>query len=286
MVATLEQSAAKASLKLDARNFGLDMPPVWADRVRLAQVLINLGSNAVKYNRERGSVSLSYERHADMVRIAITDTGPGIPHERQVELFRPFSRLGAEQRAIEGTGVGLALSRRLVELMGGEIDFTSTPGEGSCFWVDIPIYRAPAVEKSEAVVLAAPARRYRSGFSVLYVEDNPANMALVREILSMLDDVTLIEATTGAAGLALARQRRPDTIILDINLPDTTGYAVLEQIRQIPDLAPTRVLALSAGVLPRDIERGLKAGFYRYLTKPLDVTTFLDAIDAAVSKAA
>jgi len=283
VVATLEQSATKLDIEIAAQDFGLSMPPVMTDRVRLAQVLINLGSNAIKYNRRGGKVGLSFELMGDQVRIAITDTGIGIPHERQVELFQPFSRLGAEHRAIEGTGVGLALSRRLIELMDGRIGFTSAPGEGSRFWVDVPVYRGAEIEETVAAIAAAPRRLYRSGFSVLYVEDNPANLALVRAILSTLTDVTLLEASDGASGLALAYEHRPDVIILDINLPDTSGYAVFEQLKRSPEFAATPVLALSAGALPHDVERGLRAGFFRYLTKPIDVATFLGAVDAAVS---
>jgi signal transduction histidine kinase/ActR/RegA family two-component response regulator len=283
VVATLEQSARKAEIELVARDFGAGMPALRTDRVRLAQILINLGSNAIKYNRLRGTVRFTYEHLDDNVRIAISDTGVGIAPERQVELFQPFSRLGAEQQAIEGTGVGLALSRRLIELMGGAIGFSSTPGEGSCFWVDIPMHRSwpsePPVEAAEEVAEDLQL----SGFSVLYVEDNPANLALVRNLLATLPDVILFEATDGAAGVATASQNRPDLIIVDIHLPDMSGYRVLEQLRQVPELAATPVLAISAGVLPRDIQRGLEAGFFRYLTKPLDVKTFLRAIKAALA---
>jgi len=283
VIATLEQSAAKQDIQLSADDFGLGMPPVMTDRVRLAQVLINLGSNAIKYNRHGGKVSLSCAEVGDKVRIAITDTGIGIPHERQIELFRPFSRLGAEHRAIEGTGVGLALSRRLVELMGGDIGFTSTPGEGSCFWVDVPIHQGDETDDTVAPLAPAAGLSHRSGFSVLYVEDNPANLALVRAILSTLADVKLIEAHDGASGLALAHQHRPDVIILDINLPDTSGYAVFEQLKRSSEFAATPVLALSAGALTHDIERALQAGFFRYLTKPIDVRELLGALDAAMS---
>src|SRR5258708_2940407 len=285
VVATLEQAAAKQEIELVPQDFGLDMPAVQTDRVRLAPVLINLRSNAIKYNRPRGTVRISYERLGDDgVRIAVTDTGVGIPPERQAELFRPFSRLGAEHRAIEGTGVGLALSRRLIELMGGTIGFSSTPGKGSSFWVDVPVHRGAVAEAEIVAAAPAPDQPHRSGFSVLYVEDNPANLALVRNILATLDDVTLFEATDGASGISHATQHFPDVIILHINLPDSSGYTHLEQLKSIPDHAATPVLALSAGVLPRDVERGNAAGFFRYLTKPVDMKKFLAAVDAAVAE--
>lgn len=281
--ATLDQYARNSRITLAGQDFGLSMPPVMTDRVRLAQVLINLGSNAVKYNRAGGSVEITYEHLDDKVRITVSDTGIGIPAERQAELFQPFSRLGAEHRAIEGTGVGLALSRRLIELMGGSIGFTSTPGEGSRFWVDVPVYRSGPDEQDLPLEAALPDQPHRSGFSILYVEDNPANLALVRNILSTLTDVTLIEATDGQGGLSMAQRHRPDLILLDINLPDMTGYAVLAQLKQMPELAGTPVLALSAGVRPHEIQRGLDAGFFRYLTKPLDLKKFLNTIDLALA---
>ena len=282
VVATLEQSARKSHIKLEAEDFGAGMPPLMTDRLRLAQVLLNLGSNAIKYNRPGGSISFDYERIEDKVRLSVTDTGIGIPAERQEELFRPFSRLGAENRAIEGAGVGLALSRRLVELMGGAIGFASKAGEGSCFWVDIPVYRTKPGDREAEATVASSEDPAPGGFSVLYVEDNPANLALVRNIFASLEGVTMLEAEDGMTGFEMAVRHRPDVIILDLNLPDVSGYAVLDQIKRAPELAATPVLALSAGVLPHEIQRGLDAGFFRYVTKPLNLRHFLGVIEAAL----
>lgn len=282
VIATLELTAEKAGIGLVSQDFGSAMPPITADRVRLAQILINLGSNAIKYNRENGTVRFSYERRpGDKIRITVTDTGIGVPADRQHELFQPFSRLGIERTAIEGKGIGLALSRRMVELMGGAIGYEGTAAQGSSFWIDLPV----ALSSEQGTLgLPAPATVLsRRGFSVLYIEDNPANLELVRNIFATLDDVTMLEATDGATGLLLAKQHRPDLIILDINLPDLNGFDVRQQLQDDPDLAATPMLALSAGALPRDVERGLEAGFFRYLTKPLDVAAFLVAIDAALS---
>lgn len=282
VMATLAQSAEKSGITLDPGEFGLGLPRILADRVRLAQVLINLGSNAIKYNRSGGAVIFSYEQKGEhKVRITVTDTGNGIPESRQAELFQPFNRLGAEHKAIEGTGIGLALSRRLVELMGGSIGFSSTPGKGSRFWIDIPVHVGSSQETEPAPHRRGRAR-HKSGFSVLYVEDNPANLALVRNILATLQDVRLIEAVDGETGLALATQQRPDLIVLDVDLPDLDGYEVLRRIRETPALAATPVLALSASALSSDIGRGREAGFAAYLTKPVDVDKFLDAIGAAL----
>jgi CheY-like chemotaxis protein/two-component sensor histidine kinase len=282
VVATLEQSARKSDIALVAQDYGAGMPPLMADRVRLAQVLLNLGSNAIKYNRPGGRIRFAYEQTDDTVRLSVEDTGIGIPADRQKELFRPFNRLGAENRAIEGTGVGLALSGRLVEVMSGTIGFSSREGEGSCFWVDIPVYRTkPGDAEAEATGAASeePAPR---GFSVLYVEDNPANLALVRNIFATLEDVKMFEAEHGRAGFEMAERHRPDVIILDLNLPDMSGYAVLDLIKRTRELAATPVLALSAGVLTHEIQRGLDAGFFRYITKPLKLSDFLGAIQAAL----
>jgi len=286
VIATLRQPAEKSGIAIQTGDYGAGLPPVLADRVRLAQVLINLGTNAIKYNRPNGTVGFSFQEIGeDKLRIAITDTGEGIPPERRAELFQPFNRLGAESRAIEGTGIGLALSRRLVELMGGSIGFTSSP-EGSVFWIDVSIYAGAPTAEIEPAMHARDGLAGVAGFSVLHVEDNPANRVLLRNVLATLDGVTVIEAADGETGLALARQHRPDLVILDINLSDVDGYEVLARLRATPEAAGTPVLALSAGALPGDIARGLEAGFTAYLTKPLDVRTFLEAVDAALSRRA
>jgi signal transduction histidine kinase/CheY-like chemotaxis protein len=282
VISTLMPSAERAGIEVDPGDFGIGLPMVLADRVRLAQILINLGSNAIKYNRPEGSVSFSYERlDENAIRIAVSDTGVGIPEDRQAELFQPFNRLGAEHKAIEGTGIGLALSQRLVKLMGGTIGFSSTPGEGSRFWVDIPPYVGSHGDVEPASIARSAAVR-RSGFSVLYVEDNPANLALMRNILATLEDVTLFEAADAVTGLAMATLHHPELIILDINLPGLSGYEALQRIKGTPELAATPVLALSAGALPSDIKRGMEAGFVAYLTKPLEVNKMLEAIEAAL----
>jgi signal transduction histidine kinase/ActR/RegA family two-component response regulator len=286
VMATLAQPAEKAGIALDAGDCGAGMPPVRADRVRLAQALLNLGSNAIKYNRPSGTVTLGTERLGDdRVRITVSDTGVGIPAQRQGEIFQPFNRLGAEQRGTEGTGIGLALTRRLVGLMGGEVGFASTEGVGSRFWIDIPVHVASAAPTGVAAVAPSDAGGLAAAaFSVLYIEDNPANRALVRNVLATLKQVRLREAPDAASGLALARAVPPDIVVVDVNLPDLDGYAVLRALRQLPALAATPVLALSANALPRDISRGMQAGFFRYLTKPLDVNAFLGALEAALAR--
>lgn len=285
VIATLRRDAERYGIELVAGDHGLGLPPLLADRTRLAQALINLGSNAIKYNRPHGEVRFTYHNLEDgWVRLCVTDTGIGIPQERQGEIFEPFNRLGAERGPIEGTGIGLSLTRQLVTLMGGRIGFSSVLGHGSSFWIDIPVYVEPAVPVPSPAE-AEPPLTMKSGFSILYVEDNRGNRDLMRHIVQSLDNVRLIEAHDGAGGLTLAQRHRPDVILLDINLPDVNGLALLQQMKKLPELALTPVLALSASAMPRDIEHGLQAGFFRYLTKPLDVKLLLESINAALDAA-
>jgi CheY-like chemotaxis protein len=280
--ASLTQLAGSYGVYLEFGDSALGFPPVLVDRTRFAQCLLNIGSNAIKYNRPDGKVKFSYQLIGDdLVRISVADTGIGIPKERQNELFQPFNRLGAEQKAIEGTGVGLALTQRLVHLMGGSIGFKSAADEGSTFWIDLPRYRR---EDNLEVLreVRAMTTNNNIGYKLLYVEDNAMNRALIRNICSALETVTVIESADGNSGLEAARRERPDVILLDINLPDQNGFALLQQLKRDPTFASTPILALSANAMPSDIKRGLAAGFYRYLSKPIVVSALLDAIDQAL----
>jgi PAS domain S-box-containing protein len=249
---------------------------VQADRTRLRQALINLLSNAVKYNRENGTIRCSAERRAEgMVRIGISDTGVGLTAAQQQGLFQAFNRLGAESTAVEGTGIGLALTRDLVELMGGNIGVKSVVGEGSTFWVELHAGQESAprdggVESHDGAV----AKHGTVQKTVLYVEDNPANLRLVAQILSRCPEIHLITAHTAELGLDLARARQPQLMILDLNLPGMSGYELRAQLRLFDETRNIPCMALSANALPKDIERGLAAGFERYLTKPLQVEEF------------
>ncbi|MBM3547890.1 MAG: response regulator [Alphaproteobacteria bacterium] len=260
----------------------VDVPDLRADDRRLHQILLNLVSNAIKYNREGGSVAVAAERTPQgRVRIVVTDTGIGIPDAYQAELFEPFHRLGQEHSGIDGTGIGLAICKRLAEAMDGAIGFASTHGSGSTFWVELPIYEsrtqaaptpAPAEEASETWA-AAP-----SDFSLLYVEDNPSNMRLMEHLISALPNVTLLQASTPHLGLDLARAHRPDLILLDLHLPGMSGFEMLQHLKAMEETREIPVIALTAAAMPSDIRRGLAAGFSRYLTKPIDVREFLSAI--------
>jgi signal transduction histidine kinase/CheY-like chemotaxis protein len=261
-----------------------------ADRTRLKQVLLNLLSNAVKYNREGGAVVLECEAAGpDRLRLSVRDTGMGLRPDQVAALFEPFNRLGQENGAQEGTGIGLVFTRRLVELMKGEIGVTSSPGVGSVFWIELSTAAplAPAAAPLQAgAAQAASAPGAAGPCPVLYIEDNPANLRLVQEIVAFRADLRLLAAPDGHAGLALARMERPAIILMDLNLPGMSGFEVLAQLRRDPDTAHIPVIALTANAMPRDIERGMSAGFARYLTKPIDIAEFNEAIDSVLARRA
>ncbi|OYU42542.1 MAG: hypothetical protein CFE44_23395 [Burkholderiales bacterium PBB4] len=263
---------------------GVDGLVVRADRMRLKQVLVNLVSNAIKYNRAAGTVSLAAAALDEQtLRITVRDTGVGIAPERLPHVFEPFNRLGAESGSIEGTGIGLSISRRLVELMGGQIGVNSTPGEGSEFWLDLPWDPDPRIEHAQpsaeltVETAAAPLRAGR----VLYVEDNLVNVELMKHIMGRHDSLQLLSATSAAQGLELAYTHRPDLILLDINLPDGNGYAVLAELRADPRTRNIPAVAVTASAMPSDKKRALDAGFNEYIAKPIDVKD-LDAMLARV----
>jgi hypothetical protein len=276
--------AAAASRAIALISEGGQGSVVRADRLRLKQVLLNLLSNAVKYNTEGGRVEVSIaEAGGSLVRVEVRDTGPGIAPERLPEIFQPFNRLGAETRGVEGTGIGLTITRRLLELMGGRIGVTSEPGDGSCFWFELPSAEsaqtglaADAAAKGGNAPQSGAADRRRT---VLYIEDNPANLKLVRQILVRRPAVDLLTAQTPEEGIELALSRGPDLILLDIQLPGMSGYEVLEVLRASSALRSVPVAAVTANAMPSDVARGRAAGFADYLTKPLDVEILLDRVD-------
>lgn len=263
------------------------LPALRADVTRARQVLLNLLSNAVKYNHEGGSVFLDCEvSETGLLRLSVTDTGPGIPKQRQGEIFQPFNRLGAEATEIEGTGIGLTITRRLMEQMEGAIGFSSEPGRGSTFWLEFPLAalsaavadaagRPPrAAPSDDAAALAA----VETSRTVLYVEDNPANLRLMEELVAEIPDFRMIAARTAETGVALAVEHRPDVVLMDINLPGMDGMAALQRLRELDATRHIPVIALSANAMPETIRRGIDSGFHRYLTKPVDVGELLIAL--------
>lgn len=263
--------AANVTVHTDAAFRGVF---VRADRRRLLQVLINLLSNGIKYNHQGGSVSVSCREVDGEARISVSDTGVGIPTQHLSEVFEPFNRLGQERSAIAGNGVGLALCRRLIEAMRGVIRVDSVEGKGSTFTVTLPL-----AAEAERASTALPPRA-----TVLYVEDNPANVLLMRHIMKDMADIELVVATGAREGIELARGLRPNLILLDINLPDMDGFDVLKVLRNDEQTAEIPVFAVTANALPKDLERGVAAGFDHYLAKPLNIPQFMAAVDVALTQ--
>ncbi len=256
-----------------------------ADRTRLKQVLINLLSNAIKYNQPNGTVVVEYAMNTPQrVRVSVTDSGAGLPPEMLQQLFQPFNRLGQERSTEEGTGIGLVMSKRLVEMMGGIIGVDSTVGMGSVFWFELNSTNEPQLEADltpslvarEQIATVVPLR------TLLYVEDNPANLKLIEQLIARRPDIHLLSARDGNTGIQLARANQPTLILMDINLPGISGIEALQILREDPATAHIPVIALSANAMPRDIEKGLQAGFFRYLTKPIKVPEFMDTIEVAL----
>ena len=265
---------------------------IHADRTRVKQVLINLLSNAVKYNRSGGTVTVDCRNSGlERVRISVTDTGDGLTSVQMGQLFQPFNRLGQGARGGEGTGIGLVVCKRLVELMGGVIGVRSTVGRGSVFWVELNLATAAHhLGRTERIELVAiPLNTVHSHAhtrTLLYVEDNPANLLLVEELIARRPDIRLLSARDGHRGVAIAREVLPDVILMDINLPGISGIEALRALARDPTTAGIPVVALSANAGLRDIAKGLEAGFFRYLTKPIKVAEFMNTLDAALKFAA
>ena len=260
---------------------------VLADQQRLKQVLLNLISNAIKYNCEGGSVVISSEEVAgNRLRIKVRDTGPGINEANLNRLFIPFERLGAEQTGVEGTGLGLALSKRLLEMMGGSIGVENNSDRGSTFWMELPTVQDP-VEEINVVMdnlsAAPPPGPLTRDRIVLYVEDNLSNITLIEHIMVHRPHVKLLAAMQGRLGLDLAREHRPDLILLDLHLPDISGEDVLTGLRAQPELKDIPVIVISADATRGRIERLMSMGVLDYLPKPLDIKRFLKLLDACLS---
>ncbi|MDX9972885.1 MAG: PAS domain S-box protein [FCB group bacterium] len=281
----IEGQAQKRGIQMTFPEF--EVPCfVHADRTRLKQILINFLSNAIKYNREQGSVEVTYSAATlGRIRIAIRDTGAGLPPEKLAQLFQPFNRLGQEASGEEGTGIGLVVAKQLIELMGGVIGVESTVDEGSVFWFEL----MAAAEQHYTVEGGEPSAFVPSEVDsggreriLLYVEDTPANLMLVEQHIARRPDLRLLSAVTGNRGVALAREKMPEVILMDINLPDISGIEAMTILSKDPATAHIPVVAISANAMPHDIEKGLQAGFFRYLTKPIKVNEFMDTLKIAL----
>ncbi len=282
--AMIEPQAQQRDIKLTFLPFD----ETWfasADRTRVKQVLINLLYNAIKYNREHGTVEVKCtESTPERLRISVKDSGEGLAPEKLALLFQPFNRLGQESSGEEGTGIGLVVTKQLIELMGGTIGMESTVGVGSEFWVELIRDITPQFV-AENTLSAEPALQYQENATprtLLYVEDNPANLMLVEQIIEDHPHIHMLSARDGKQGIALAYSHLPDVILMDINLPGLSGFQLLKLLREDPATVHIPVLAISANAMPRDIKKGLEAGFFRYLTKTIKVNEFMNALDGAL----
>jgi PAS domain S-box-containing protein len=287
--AMIEPQGHKRGIRMTFPQF--DIPCiVEADRTRLKQVLINLLSNAIKYNQPNGIVVVDCATSGatstpERIRVSVKDTGAGLPPYMLMQLFQPFNRLGQERSTEEGTGIGLVMSKRLVEMMGGVIGVESTVGLGSVFWFELNSVAAPelAVDRAEPAASApAEVQQGRPLRTLLYVEDNPANLKLVEQLIARRPDMRLLSARDGNLGIQLARANQPEVILMDINLPGISGIEALKILRADQATAHIPVVALSANAMPRDVEMGLRAGFFRYLTKPIKIKEFMETLDVAL----
>jgi PAS domain S-box-containing protein len=286
----------QSMLESEAQKRGITMtiprsehlPYVSADRTRIKQVFINLLSNAIKYNKDHGTVVVTcHPISQDRVRISVTDTGAGMSADNLAQLFQPFNRLGREMASVPGTGIGLVVTERLVKLMGGTISVESNVGVGSVFSIDLLVIAAPKFGLESSAPGGEPraeaiGSRDASVHTLLYVEDNPANMKLVEQLVARRTSMRLLTAVNGVLGIELARKFQPTMILMDINLPGISGVEAMRLLRQDPTTAHIPVVALSAHASSRDIQKGLELGFFRYLTKPIKINEFMDTLDAVL----
>jgi PAS domain S-box-containing protein len=261
---------------------------VRADMTRLKQIVINLLSNAIKYNRERGTVIVNCRATGSgRIRISVTDTGEGLPADKVAQLFQPFNRLGQEAGSVAGTGIGLVVTKRLAELMDGSLGVESTPGAGSVFWCELTVASAPQLKIQESDASATPVRSPLAAGAprrtLLYIEDNPANMELVEQLIARCPNLRLLTAVDAILGIEIARLAQPQVILMDLNLPGISGTKALKILQDDPATAHIPIVALSANAMARDIARGLEAGFFSYLTKPIKVAEFMGMLNAALA---
>jgi CheY-like chemotaxis protein/two-component sensor histidine kinase len=283
--AMVESMAQKKGIRMNFPEFD-GACCVSAHRTRLQQVVVNLLSNAIKYNHAGGLVEVTCMVLPDQrLRICVQDTGEGLSPEKLGQLFQSFNRLGQESKAEQGTGIGLVVSKRLVELMAGTMGVQSTVGAGSTFWFELDLSAAHAADTSTAKVAelpATPVAKTPLPRTLLYVEDNLANMQLVEQLIGRRPDMRLLGAADAVRGIALARSHQPNLILMDINLPGMSGFQALEILRDDPLTAHIPVLAISANAMPHDIKAGQTTGFFCYLTKPIKITEFMAAMDRAL----
>lgn len=283
--AMVEPQATKCGITITFKSLDKSCV-VKADRTRVKQILINLLTNAIKYNRPEGTVVVEgVVTPANSIRISVSDSGAGLSPEQITQLFQPFNRLGQEATVEEGTGIGLVVCKRLVEWMGGTIGVESIIDRGSVFWFELNLTSDTQASALNEQLLASsgiiePGQTQLQ--TLLYVEDNPANLMLVEDIIARKPEIRLLSARDASRGVELARASLPDVILMDINLPGISGVDALKILAMDKTTARIPVIALSANAMPRDISKGLEAGFFRYLTKPIKIIEFMDTLDVAM----
>ncbi len=280
----VKEMAARRGITI-TEHYQVSKPIIMADYTRVKQVLLNLLSNAIKYNHEKGSIKLQIDALENTIKVTIQDTGPGISPENQKLLFKPFSRLGAEKTAIEGTGIGLSLCQGIIKSMQGNIGVQSEVGKGSQFWFTLPLSDTYDVANDRLPEKELPAAHLEQmGIKILYIEDNPANMQLMQKVLKRLDGCILLDAPNAEIGLEMIEQIRPDIVLMDIDLPGMNGFEAYQAIQERFDFAETLpIIALSANAMKNDIHRGKELGFFEYLTKPVNIPLLIDTLNNALN---
>jgi PAS domain S-box-containing protein len=281
---TLDAMAARAGIALVIGQIAPEARELVADRTRFKQILMNYGSNAIKYGRQGGTATFSAHVVGNRAHISVRDDGMGIALTKQAAVFQPFQRAGQETGAIEGTGIGLAISRRLAELMHGSVGFESVENSGSSFWVELPLHLTERAVVDETVAEALASSSALTGstgprYVIVYVEDNPSNIAFMEDLLADFERVELITAPTAEIGIELVRARHPNVVIMDINLPGISGFEATQKLAAWPETRDIPVIALSAAAMIRDAARVAGAGFYRYLTKPVKVDELTSVLE-------
>jgi PAS domain S-box-containing protein len=279
--ATLAPMAARLGVELLVESLADAALQVIADRTRFAQILINFGSNSIKYNRRGGKVRFAVSSVGAGLRISVIDDGIGIPLDKQDKIFQPFHRAGQEAGPIEGTGIGLAITKRLAELMSGSVGFVSASGKGSEFWLDLRLHEGnevrmpsslPRLASETLATLSAPS------YKIVYIEDNPSNIAFMRELLEEFERIHLIAVPTAEVGIEVIREQQPDLVIMDINLPGMSGFEATRRLQEWPETAKIPVIALTAAAMLGDRKRASAAGFRKYLTKPVKIDELLQLL--------
>jgi signal transduction histidine kinase/ActR/RegA family two-component response regulator len=279
LISFMQPLADKNHVTLTFKHSGFDHLITITDRTRLKQILINLVSNAIKYNRENGSVDITIEKDAKLIKFHVTDTGFGIPEAELKNIFNPFQRLPDLNRTIEGTGIGLTVVKQLSALIKGQIFVESTIGKGSHFWLEIPF--CETLDNDNDLNLVQDDiidNLLKHSYTLLYVEDNHVNLQLLESVIDKVPNLELISTNNGETGIELAKEQQPDLIILDIHLPGIDGYEVLRRLKETPETRAIPVVALSASAMQTDIDKGMMMGFLDYFTKPLDMQRFLKKI--------